>query len=113
MTHQETNTEENSNLTQGLRNSLLTCFGVTVFYVLGNIWLFDSIVRLVKSAANPFFAILIIAVTVFGQLLTLFHASKLLREAKLVQRIKAAIALRQGDAQDMLHNPDLPNYLGV
>ena len=104
MTHQETNTEENSNLTQGLRSTLLTCVGVTVVYVFGNIWLFDSIVRLVKSAANPFFAILIIVVTVFGQLLTLFHAFKLLREANLVQRIKAAIALRQGDAQDIQEN---------
>jgi biopolymer transport protein ExbB/TolQ len=101
MSNQEPLITDHSNLTQGLRNSLLTCFGVTVVYVLGNIWLFDSIVRLVKSAANPFFALLIIATTVLGQGLTLFHAFKHLREAGLVQRISNAIALRQGDPQDV------------
>ena len=100
MSYQQNSKTDHSNLTQGLRNSLLACFGVTVVYVLGNIWLFDSIVRLVKSAANPFFAVLIIATTVLGQLLTLFHAFKLLREAGLVQRIGNAIALRQDDPQD-------------
>lgn len=100
MNHSENPLLVSRNLVQSLRNSLLTCIGVTIVYVLGNIWLFDSIVRLVKSAANPIFAILIIVTTVLGQGLTLFHAFKLLREAGLVQRIKNAITLRQDDSQE-------------
>jgi hypothetical protein len=112
MTDKEITIPASSGLIQSLRNSLMTCVGVTAVYVLGNIWLFDSIVRLVKAAANPFFAILIITTTVLGQVLTLFHAFKLFREAGLVQSIKNAVALRQGDTQVQQEN-EVSEILGL
>lgn len=106
------NPSANTNIVQPLRNTLLACFGVSIVYVLGNIWLYDSIVRLVKSAANPFFAVLIIVTTVLGQILTLFHAYKLVREAGLVQRIKNAVGLRQNDTQEQ-QEAEVAHILGA
>lgn len=100
MNYQETTSSVRSSLIQSLRNSQLTCFAITFFYLLGNIWLIDSIIQLVKSAANPFFAVLIIVTTVLGQVLTLFHAAKLMREAGLVSRITNAVALRATALQE-------------
>lgn len=112
MNHPEHTLPASNNLVHNLRSSLLTCFGVTLVYALGNIWLFDSIVHLVKSAANPFFAILIIATTVLGQVLTLFHAGKLMREAGLVQRIKNIVALREDDTQEQ-QEAEIAEVLGL
>ena len=100
MKHQNKIFSLGNNLAPGLQNYLLGCFGVTGVYLMGNLWLFDSIVRLVKGAANPFFAVLIIVTTLLGQLLTLFHAVKLIREAGLVHGINNAIGLRKGEAQE-------------
>ncbi len=81
--------------------ALLACVGVTIAYVLGNIWLYDSIVRLISSSANPRFAIFILLVTVTGQALAILQAVRLSQEAHLIERLRRAMAGKRGAPLDI------------
>ncbi|ALU90229.1 centriolin protein [Herbaspirillum rubrisubalbicans M1] len=67
---------------------------VFVMYVMINVWLYESVMKLIKQAANPFFVVLLVIVTVCGQLLTIWQTRHLLTEGKylewLIRRFKSA-----------------------
>lgn len=76
---------------------MLPWFGtLAVFaaYLLVNVWLYDRVMELIKHVANPIFVMLLVAVTVCGQLLTIWQARHLLAEGKylgfLIHRFKSS-----------------------
>ena len=66
----------------------LGTLGVLIFYVGINLWLYESVARLIKGAANPFFAILILLATLVGQTLTVVQTWRLMRESSYLRHLR-------------------------
>ncbi len=81
--------------------ALLACIGITAAYLLGNVWLYESVVQLISSSSNPRFAIFILLVTVVGQSLAIFQAVRLSRESGLIERLRIAMLLKRGAPLDI------------
>ncbi|WP_310626344.1 centriolin protein, partial [Limnohabitans sp.] len=86
-----------------LRNPLVACLGISVLYVIANIFFMGDVIHLIRGAANPFFASLIVVTTVITQVLTIYHAIKLSGETDLVLRIKEAMRGAAQDVQEKQH----------
>lgn len=71
---------------------------ISLAYLFGNIVLFESMYALVKSAANPFFAVLIVVTTVLGQVLAISLIYKLLKEALFISDYKTTLIRPQSEA---------------
>lgn len=81
--------------------ALVACIGITVAFLLTNVWLYDSVVQLIGSSSNPRFAIFMLAVTVVGQGLAIYQALLLSQESGLVQRLRQAVQLKRGAPLDI------------
>lgn len=81
---------------------------VFAVYILINVWMYEGIMRLVKGAANPWFAALIIVATLVGQVLTVWQGWRLLSEAHylnhLRQRMHVHVQEAEPDLAEALHD---------
>lgn len=71
---------------------------VFAMYVLVNIWLYERVMQLIQHVANPFFVMLLVAVTVCGQLMTIWQTWRFLGEARSLDLLTRR--LRSSENQD-------------
>ncbi|WP_433691837.1 hypothetical protein [Herbaspirillum seropedicae] len=62
----------------------LGTLAVFAAYVLVNLWLYQRVMDLIAHAANPFFVVVLVVITVLGQVLTIWQAKRILAEGRQV-----------------------------
>ncbi len=70
---------------------------VFAVYVLVNLMLFNRVMELLKHVANPFFVVLLVVITVAGQLLTIGQTWRLLAEGKHLDFLTGRLRSHEGE----------------
>ncbi|MET3432249.1 biopolymer transport protein ExbB/TolQ/uncharacterized protein YoxC [Herbaspirillum seropedicae] len=69
----------------------LGTIAVFAAYVLVNLWLYQRVMDLIAHAANPFFVVVLVVITVLGQVLTIWQAKRILAEGRQVDLLNGRV----------------------